>query len=404
MYENSKELIKILKAFLFEEKYIQSSNTQIDDIVKIAELHNVTAMVGYVLEKNNVSVSDYIAPKLFKKKLQCGILGAKREMLFNEISDALSEKSIEHIIVKGYVLRELYPVKDLRTMSDMDFVIKSEDSNNMEKVMESLNYDLDEYVQGDWSYFKNNMHIEFHEKLTESELGNGFDYDEYLKDCFLHTEEYRKLTKKLDMEYHLIYMFIHCAKHFYNEGCGFRMIMDFAAYIKAYNNVIDWNYVNGELKKIHLYDFSNSIWYLCQVWFNITPSNKEYTMDSELYNELLGYIVKGGTFGEAQAKDRMMSKAARETFEKAGNSKIKGFYVKLKKYVLLDDKSMRGIVGWYKNMPKFMLPVAWIYKAFNAVKNKGLGTTKDIIGSGANNNTALQEYTMLEKLGLYNKK
>ena len=55
-------------------------------------------------------------------------------------------------------------------------------------------------------------------------------------------------------------------------------------------------------------------------------------------------------------------------------------------------------------MPKFMLPVAWIYKAFNAVKNKGLGTTKDIIGSGANNNTALQEYTMLEKLGLYNKK
>ena len=166
MYENSKELIKILKAFLFEEKYIQSSNTQIDDIVKIAELHNVTAMVGYVLEKNNVSVYDDIAPKLFKKKLQCGILGAKREMLFNEISDALSEKSIEHIIVKGYVLRELYPVKDLRTMSDMDFVIKSEDGNNMEKVMESLNYDLDEYVQGDWSYFKNNMHIEFHEKQS----------------------------------------------------------------------------------------------------------------------------------------------------------------------------------------------------------------------------------------------
>lgn len=403
MYENSKELIKILKAFLFEEKYTKENNTQIEDIVKIADLHNVTAIVGYVFEKNGVFVPDNIASKLFKKKLQCGILGAKREVIFNEISDALSENSLEHIIVKGYILRNLYPIKDLRTMSDMDFVIKSSDGKMMEKIMASLGYELDEYVQGDWSYFKNNMHIEFHEKLTESELGNGFDYDEYLKDCFSHTKEYRKLTRKLNNEYHLIYMFIHCAKHFYNEGCGFRMIMDFAAYIKVYKDIIDWNYVNDELKKIHLYSFSKNIWYLCQVWFNITPYNKGYTMDSDLYNELFEYIAKGGTFGEAQAKERMVSKAARETFEKAGNNKIKGFYVKLKKYVLLDDKSMRGIIGWYKNMPKFMLPIAWIYKSFNAVRNKGLGITKDIIASDSNNN-ALHEYTMLEKLGLYNKK
>ena len=34
MYENSKELIKILKAFLFEEKYTKENNTQIEDIVK----------------------------------------------------------------------------------------------------------------------------------------------------------------------------------------------------------------------------------------------------------------------------------------------------------------------------------------------------------------------------------
>ncbi len=68
MYENSKELIKILKAFLFEEKYTKENNTQIEDIVKIADLHNVTAIVGYVFEKNNVSVPDNIISKIFNLK------------------------------------------------------------------------------------------------------------------------------------------------------------------------------------------------------------------------------------------------------------------------------------------------------------------------------------------------
>ena len=31
-------------------------------------------------------------------------------------------------------------------------------------------------------------------------------------------------------------------------------------------------------------------------------------MDSDLYNELFEYIAKGGTFGEAQAKERMVWK------------------------------------------------------------------------------------------------
>lgn len=404
MYKNSKALLEILKSFLFETEYKKPVDLDVDNIIKIAELHSVTAMVGAVFEKSDVEVSPIMQNVILKRKIQCGTLGAQRELFFNEISQGLTENDIENIIVKGYVLRDLYPIKDLRTMTDMDFVIRSADGKKMERVMSVLGYELGEVFQGDWSFFKNKVHIEFHEKLTESELGNGFNYDEYLRDCFEHTVAYNGLTKTLDNEYHLIYMLIHCAKHFYNGGCGFRMIMDFAAYLKVYNNTVDWKYINGELKRIKLYDFSKNIWYLCGEWFGITAENKVFSMEDSLYNEVLGFIAKGGTFGEAEGEDRMVSKAARESIEKSSSNIVTSFWIKLKRYVFLDDKSMRGIISWYKNKPKVMLPVAWVYKGITAINKKGLSITKDIIISGAGDEKAIKEYNMLKELGLYRKK
>lgn len=403
MYENSKELIKILKAFLFEEKYSQANNTQMEDIIKIASLHNVTAMVGYVLEKNNVSLPDNIKSKIFNKKLQCGILGAKREVIFNEISDALSENHIEHIIVKGYVLRELYPIKDLRTMSDLDFVIKPKDGKKMENIMSSLGFSFDKFFKGEWLYSKNGLAVEFHERLTESELGNGFDYKTYLEDCFNHTVEFKSMTKTLNNEYHLIYMLIHCAKHFYNEGCGVRMIMDFAAYFKHYNDTLNWNYINDELKNIMLYEFSQSIWYLCQEWFSIKPQGKIYTMDTQVYNMLFPYIMEGGVYGTDDLS-RLGNKIARIDIENSNKSGFALIIAKLKESIFLDDKTMKSQISWYKNMPSFLLPFAWASKAFNSVRYKGLGHTKKIITSNRENEAVANEYNMLKGIGLYNKK
>lgn len=403
MYENSKELVKMLKCFLFEEEYKCPENLDIVSIVEIAKLHSVLGMVCAVVGESLSDTDPKLMAKMKFAKVQCGMLGAVREELFNEISQGLAAAGIENIIVKGYVLRDLYPIKDLRTMTDLDFVIKSSDGNKMESVMADMGYEMGEVLNGDWDFFKNKMHIEFHEKLTESELGNGFDYDKYLKDCFNYTIEYKELTKTLDVEYHLIYMFIHCAKHFYNGGCGFRLIMDFAAYLKNYNDVINWKYVNSELKKIKLYDFSLNIWYLCQEWFDIKAENKDYTMDNELYYELLGFIAKGGTFGEAEAESRMISKTARETIEKGSKSPLTSFWIKLKRYIFLDDESMRGIIPWYKNKPKILLPAAWIYKGVMAVNKKGIDVTKELVTIGAKDKTALKEYNMLKALGLYKK-
>ncbi len=403
MYENSIELINILKAFLFEKEYTLPENTVPEEVLEIARIHDVAAMAGTVLEKSGTKLSENCRKRLALSKIQCGMLGAMREKFFGEISEGLTNAGIENIIVKGYVLRELYPIKDLRTMTDIDFVIRKKDGIKMEKVMADLGYEMGEVLNGDWDFFKNKMHIEFHERLTESELGNGFDYDKYLSDCFNYTIPYKGLTKILDVEYHLIYMFIHCAKHFYNGGCGFRMIMDFAAYLKNYNDVINWKYLNSELKKIRLYDFSKNIWCLCQKWFDIKADNISYSIDESLYYELLGFIARGGIFGEAEAESRMIKKTARETIEKGSKNQITSFWIKLKKYVLLDDESMRGIIPWYKNKPKILLPVAWAYKGIMAVSNKGMAVTKDIIASSANDEEAVKEYNMLKSLGLYRK-
>lgn len=43
-----------------------------------------------------------------------------------QVIECLNQKKIFHVLMKGWVLKRYYPILELRTMGDIDFLIREE--------------------------------------------------------------------------------------------------------------------------------------------------------------------------------------------------------------------------------------------------------------------------------------
>lgn len=121
-----------------------------------------------------------------------------------------------------------------------------------------------------WSYSKDIEHYDIHTRVLASDITPNKEGLEYFKDIFNNAVlTDKKLTYNLTPEYHLLYLIQHVAKHLYVQGAGVRMFLDIAVYLKHFDH-LNWNYINTELEKIELLDFSYNMFSLCNFWFNTT--------------------------------------------------------------------------------------------------------------------------------------
>ena len=142
-----------------------------------------------------------------------------------------------------------------------------------------------------------------------------------------------------------IYFTAHSYKHFNNSGCGLRTLMDYYILLKRSeeNNTLDFKYINKELKKIDLLDFSNRISSLAIKVFEEQELNQE-----EL--DMLLYIASSGTYGTLENN---VSKGVRK----------KGKFRYFMSRVFPPMSFYKSNYSWaYKT--KVLIPVAWLCRFF----------------------------------------
>lgn len=386
---DKKYFIDIINKFIYGGIYEPPADIDWFEIKRLAEIHSMGGIIGVVVNRSTIDMPlecyEYFDFSVF----DCARMGIMWEMRYKEITDALNSAEIPHIIVKGYILRYLYPEKDMRTMGDLDFVIASE---NLEKAMKPIinkGYKLLSVFKGDWIYEKNGMAIELHPGLVDADVGL-INYQEYMSDIFNKTELVKGYTFQLTNEFHFIYMIMHTMKHFYGEGCGIRMILDIALFLNRYNHNLDWNYINKELVGLKINVFADNMFALCHVLFN-SEINK--TIDDDLFESVFDYIMEGGTFGFA--RENYAVSQGRNRIAK-NQSLISLLFHR----AFPNDEVMRGLIMWYRNKSVLLLPVAWVYRWIHSAFTKKGQLVKSVIATGETKESKKQ-LELLTKLGLY---
>ncbi|MDY5212289.1 nucleotidyltransferase domain-containing protein [Intestinibacter sp.] len=300
MNNSQKYFLELISSQINETEVMVSDN-QIDwyEIYNLAKIHSLGSIVFSAMNKlqDKVDIPLEIYNNM-KKKL---LFQMKYNMIFDENTDNLIEvfnqEKIKHIVIKGYILKKYYPSREYRSMSDIDIFIDLSDREKVYKIMKRLGYENERQCDDVWTYKKKFSYIEVHTTLVEQEIKQDIDFKKYFSNLWEYTIALKgNYCYTLNKNYHLIYLLVHIAKHFYGCGCGVRMIMDIAVYINKFGEELDWNYIWTEMDKLDLRLLTQNILILCNKWFD-TKLDFEYEIEDEFYDKLSETILNGGTFG-----------------------------------------------------------------------------------------------------------
>lgn len=384
--------IKLLSEYINENWSfaIDEEKVNWNKLIELSSIHSVCGIIYLSLKEKNIKrkkLMDYLQYRFNKESA----FAIRQQILYDRTLSLFEKYGIKNIVSKGYVLKKLYPNEELRTMGDMDILICEENSKRTDKILKENGYTVNNLFVNEISYTKSGCAVEVHTSLMDDDLGNDFDYSSYFNEKSKFALPYRgKYTYVLKNEDHLIYLIAHIAKHFYNEGCGIRMIMDIAVFVKSLNSYLDWEYIYRQLKEIKLEKFANNIFYMCKKWFNSHMELKY--MSDELYYAISTYILEAGTFGFYN----------RSTGTKlVRNQKDKNVFKGILSWIFPTSKVMRKKIPWYKDKSAVFLPVAWGNMWFRSLKQKKIEGLKKAGGAVSGRKEAKKEFQMLKELGLY---
>ena len=164
----------------------------------------------------------------------------------------------------------------------------------------------------------------------------------YFKDYLSKAHIKENYEHELSKEDFYIYFTAHTYKHFHVSGCGIRTLIDYYLFLKN-NSDLDFTYINQELEKLDLLDFSNQIKTLAIKLFDDEPLD-----DKE--QEILIYIASSGTYGTLE-------------HSVAKGVKAKGKFGFLMSRVFPPYRFYKGAYPWAYYCP-ILIPIAWLCRFF----------------------------------------
>jgi hypothetical protein len=213
----------------------------------------------------------------------------KQMMEIDFLTEEFSNRGYDIMFLKGSKIREYYPSPDMRTMTDIDLLVKSQKRQPVREIMKELGYEEDVMDDGQVDAFKK-------EPVLYTEIHYDFSSTNHVyHDIF--TIDWNRLIKTdkphiFEMSFEDLYFFNigHYVKNMSKVGMGIRAILD---------SYILWNSADSHQKenilrkfeKTELAKFNENILKIADIWFG----NAE---DDGSLDNVQKYLLETSTYGE----------------------------------------------------------------------------------------------------------
>jgi len=376
-----KELLKIISCFINNTEYKSDENINEEHLYKLAKHHNVSNFLVNWANKNcqtekvkNDILTDYNTQI---------IKDTNENIELENILKKFEETQIKTLIVKGVIMKDVYPQSYMRQMCDIDIMIQEKDFKKASKIMADLKfnefYDHEKHLVFTKEPF---IIIEMHRKL----IPGGDVSSKYFNDIWPNCIKYNNYENvyKMDINDAYIFCIIHLIRHFRYAGIEIRDVLDVYLYYEKFKNDFDYNKLNQKFEEFEAKEFEENIRKIAYKWFE-EDENTEF-------NEVEKFIFKG------QSIDNNINYGTHEN-----NGK--------EKYILRlffpEFKIMREKYPILKKAP-ILLPATWIARLFKDIFSKEttvkarLDTIKKI--QNVNQDDVDKIHKIYKKLGIKERK
>ena len=272
----------------------------------------------------------------------------------DQLVHLFEEYSIPCVIIKGASATMAYPHPMLRSMGDVDILVKREDHNRAAELMEAngfiLTHDKNPLFHH-YGYSKGKICFELHRRLAVID-----NEDEKLLTLFEDGIEHREWAEIENYRFpvlpaHLngLVLLFHINQHM-RSGLGLRQIIDWMMYVNHLSTA-QWEELRIMLRRLGLETLALAVTGMCQMYLGLPRifSGCE-TIDPQVQDDLMNYILEKGNFGRKAGVDGKMAAFSLSVTENGG------FFKRLQHGGLLQWKAA-------KKYP-ILRPVAWIYQSF----------------------------------------
>ncbi len=372
--KTKKVILQLLSNALFQKPFSVEDDVNWRDILRECISQSVVSL-AYSSLPDKLKDEDIYAEWEYMAKTEI-VRKSRISYAHSVINDLLSDAGVTYVILKGCVSASYYNNPMLRTMGDVDFLVKSCDYEKTDRLLREsgfVSHDIrHEYEK---SYSKDNITFELHRKINGVPGGKvGKIVDSYFDDIFeksVFTESDFAQYYSPSPFHHGLIMLLHVARHMITGGVGLRHICDWAVFIEKIGDEIPIMF-EKKLKKAGLWKFAQILSQFCVEYLGCTNRAWMGSFDKLLLEDLLDDVFAGGNFGH---KDKRRSDEAKFiTSRKKGgvnnDSNIKQGFLSLNEIVRKHWKVAEKVPVVY--------PFGWIFFGTRYAVRAMLGKRKKV--------------------------
>lgn len=374
-----KDIITIIRSALTEKNGTLSAAFDLTSAIKLAKAHNILSLFYNGAVLCGVPADNPPMAELFGQVCKTVMVDVRQIAMINKLTQAFDSNNIDFLLLKGTILKKLYPKSEMRTMGDADILIKVSQYPQIEEILKKLNFTFKCETDHELIWTNPSLFLELHKSVMTS----------YNKDFYNYFNTGWALANKVpdtNSEYQFkaedfyIYIFVHFAKHYRISGIGIKHILDLWVYSNAYPKM-DYEYIFDILKKLKLLEFHQNVTDTLKVWFDGASPNKKTAL-------ITNVIFSSGQYGTAE-----MSNINRTIRESKNNGSDSIRFTKAKRLFKTLFPSFPSMKKHYPVLEKIplILPFLWVFRWIEIVILKRKDLQKYVHNLNAINQSAVNK-------------
>lgn len=407
-------LLDVLKAAVRGARF-QVSQEDLDhidwtELHKLVVTHHISALIYDAVGQEVRQSEKYAREAAIWKQEAMREIFLQMQTTANFLStyQKLNDAGVQALVVKGLICRQTYPKPDYRVSSDEDMLIKKEDFEKCDRVLQECGYQREPLKEGTLPYevtyhnFQMGVSLEVHMSFfPEDSDAYGYlnrEFDQVFRHAVSQNIE-NTVVSTLDPTEHYFYLICHSFKHFLHSGFGIRQVCDLMMFQEAYGETIRWNEILEKLERLHMKTF----------WANLAAIMKEdlgadlekaqipYCPEIEKADrqDLLLDLLQGGIYGDSSMERKHSSNITLQAAAAGKKDTIGSFRASL----FPNRNYMEGKYPWLGGKP-WLLPAAWILRILEYLKNRKnrISTTGQETGNSVE--VGFERVQLLKKYGI----
>ena len=344
--KEAKNLLEIVKCFLWKKEYPSYHDIDEEKLYELAKINNLSNFLEDWAQK-------YCQLETIKNQINQDyttqiVKDTNQNIEIEKILNLLEKNKIRTLVVKGVLMKNIYPQNYMRQMCDIDILV---DANNFKKASQ---------VMADIGYQKHYNHekhlvfekfpfmiVELHRKLVLEKDVIGYEYFSDIWPLCIKYKDYENIYQ-LDIDNAYVFCIVHLLIHFKFTGIKVKDILDVYLYNETYKNSLDYDKLSQIFENFEIQDFAENIKNIAYKWFG--------TDNVDDFDEIETFILGGSNLN-----NRVNYSIGKN------NGKFK-FLIKL---LFPEMKIMKEKFPILKKFPP-LLPFMWITRIVKDIGPKGL--------------------------------